>query len=225
MRGPCRRLCRLQIRGGGTQVVFHHRRPDIGGVDRVHPDLLRRIGDGVVLGHQTDRALGGVVGRDAADADQPGDGGQVDDRALSGRAQMRDRMFGSEEHALHVYRLHAVPLRFGHLIGGLGAAGDACVVHQHIEAAEAGGCGVDGGLHRGFVRDIDRPERSLMALCRQFGGQRLALGLQHVKDGDLGTFLGHADCTGAADAHGTPGHDGGLACKSVHGNRPFGVGL
>ena len=60
-----------------------------------------------------------------------------------------------------------------------------------------------------------------MALCRQLGGQRRALGLQHVKDGDLGTFLGHADDTGAADADGTPGHDGGLSGKSVHCRLPF----
>jgi tape measure domain-containing protein len=68
-------------------------------------------------------------------------------------------------------------------------------------------------------------EADRMALCGQIGGQRLALGLKHVKDGDIGTFLGHTDDTGPADADGTPGYDGGLACKSVHGSRPFGVKL
>jgi hypothetical protein len=62
-------------------------------MDGVHADLFRGIGDGVVLGHQPHRALRGMIWRDAANADQPGDGEVV--RGVTKMAPEQKELFAA----------------------------------------------------------------------------------------------------------------------------------
>ena len=159
-----------------------------------------------------------MIGRKIAHADQPGNRGQVDDRPAPGGAQMRDGVLCAEEHALDVHGLDTVPIRLADLIGGLGAARDARVVDHYMQPAEPGSGSINRRFHRRFIGDVHAPEGHCMAPCGKVGRQGLALGLQHIEDRDLGSFLRHALDASLADADSASGHDGGLSGQSVHGN-------
>src|SRR5690606_8137001 len=106
-------------------------------------------------GEADDAGFGGhVVGlaEVAVEADH-GTGVQDDAAALSDHAG-NDGLGGIED-ALQVPVDHRVELRLGHFLEA-GIAGDACVVHQDVDASEPVQDGFDGPIHAGPVRDVGR---------------------------------------------------------------------
>ncbi len=129
-------------------------------------------------------------------------------------------MFAAEQHALDVHCLHPVPLGFGDLVGESGRTGDAGIVDQHVQAAELGGSGVDGALHRRLVADVHVPVAGARAAGPERGGDGFALGVVQVEQGDRAAFIGQAFGAGAADAERGARDDADLASDPVHGAPP-----
>ena len=191
---------------------------DIGGVNRVHPDLFRRIGDGVILGH--------------SDAPHPLRHDRVQYQPMPISPAMEDRLmiepFPAARRCGIACLVPRTPpftftactrsLRLGHLIGGLGAPEMPALFTSTCRPPKRAGLhpAVDGGFSSGLVRNIDWPKAGLHGPLGPVQVQRPApcpRPSSMSKDGNLCPFLGHADDTGAADADGPPGHDGGLACN------------
>src|SRR3546814_14926592 len=95
--------------------------------------------------------------------------GDVDDLArppllLDTRDHVPPDRLAEEEERLEIGVHHRVPIRFGE-VDRVGAADDAGIVDQYVDAAECGERRVDERLHRGDARqvgvEIDRKSTSL----------------------------------------------------------------
>ena len=114
----------------------------------------------------------------------------------------------------------------GHLVGGLRAAGKKMpALFQPSHAARrnrAAGPASMAALTAASSEDIQRPEgascpAAVSSAARSWPSGPPACRIWRT----FAPSLGHPLHAGAADADGASGHDGGLACKSVHGCCPF----
>ena len=135
-------------------------------------------------------------------------------------AHARDRVLGAEQDALDVDRLHLVPLGLGDFVGVPRAAGDAGVVDQHVDAAEAIGHLVDRTRDVGFAGDVHVPVAGLAAGTGDRIHQCQAFGVEAVEDRDRGAFPGQPQRAGVADADRAAGDDAGHALDAVQGRSP-----
>src|ERR1700760_2213212 len=161
-------------------------------MDGVAADTVFAELHGGRLGHGADRALGGGVAHlHHGLAHIAADRGQVDDRSAAILLHLPDRGGGAEEDPGGVNRHDAVPqARIQHVVGG--AAADAGVVHQDVEAAVDTHRLLDELLPAGFVGDVEDEEHSIATGGVDAVGDLVALLGQHVGDDDLGTLLGEA---------------------------------
>jgi hypothetical protein len=156
---------------------------------------------------------------------QPGNGRNVDDRALALCDHDRQRVFAAEKRRFEVEVDLPVPDFLGHRhrIAGRGAAD---IVHQHVEALEA----VDAGLHH--LGDLDRHHhvgamhRAGATLARDDAAGLLnGVGVD-IDQEDAGTLPRQQRRRGLAVAPARPDragprHDRHLACHAEHGRFPF----
>src|SRR5271165_6352610 len=105
------------------------------------------------------------------------------------------------ENASQVHGKNRVPLFRGD-VEKLVANADACVVDDHVQAAELAYNRSEGLLHLRVIGDI-REERP--GDCRDFLTDLLAGALVAVEDGDTRAFLQKARSGGRTDAAGTSG--------------------
>ena len=133
---------------------------------------------------------------------------------------MRYGVLGAEEHTLHVHRLHAVPFGFGYFVRRLVHAGNAGVVHQHVQRAEMVGCLVYCRLHVDLAGNIDVPVTSRLAAGRnrvQFLDQLGAVVIQDVEHRNTRAFGRQAQRAGASDTQGPASDYADFAFRTVHG--------
>ena len=112
--------------------IVHEARQDGVDADAVRPDLAR---EGLCEAHH--RVFGDGVGKPQRQAGPAAGGGDVDDRAAACRLHGGYREARAIELAADVDRKRAVPVGGSYILGGGGRAGDAGIVHQHIQAAES----------------------------------------------------------------------------------------
>ena len=129
-------------------------------------------------------------------------------------------MLAAEQHALDVDRLHLGPLGLGDLVGELGAAGDAGIVDQHVDAAEVVGDLVDGAGDVGLAGDVDMPVAGVAAVVGDGVGECLAFAVHAVEDRDRRAFFRQSLHAGMADADRAAGDDAGLALDTIHRTPP-----
>ena len=171
----------------GDQVfrqVRGHRGTDEAGVDRVHPDVVRRQLQSRGLGqaaHPPLRRDIRVYGRRAA---QSLDRGHVDDRATASSDHRLDRHPHAQECAGQVDVNYLLPLGQIEVLQ-LPERDGAGVVDQHVELAELAGGDRDRGFPLVGLGDVEvHVARGVTDLV----GQRLALVIEDVADHHLGAF-------------------------------------
>ena len=112
-------------------------------------------------------------------------------------------MLAAQVHAARVHRLHALPcLEAGLEDRGVVGGGDAGVVVEHVDAAEALDCGCVQRLHRRLVRDVH-----LHREAADLAGDLLRGGAVDVGNRDLRALFGEAGSrVGAHPAAGARDH-------------------
>jgi hypothetical protein len=156
-----------------SSIAFHHFGADIAGADRVHGDagprafLRQRLGEAQVAG-----LGGGIVGLPRLPLLSV-DRRDVDDAAELAVTHARPQRMGHVEQAGQVGVDHLFPLLPGRHLVEHRVAGDAGIVHQHVDRADlgldlgdAGGAGVIVG---------DRPFVGRDAGFLGEGGRRLVV--------------------------------------------------
>jgi len=114
------------------------------------------LGQGV--GQALHRELGGVVIAAAGEADQPTDGGKVDDAPLAPGAHARQHRLGHGDEPEHIGLEHGPDFGVLALLDG-GEIAVAGIVHQHVDPAEASlGLAHDGRHLAGHV-DVQRGDQ------------------------------------------------------------------
>src|SRR5690606_31954055 len=158
----------------------------------------------------------GVVGRHVGGAHQAVDRREVDDAAATCAPHVGNHVLGAEEHALHIDRLHAVPLGLGELVGGLVGAGDTGIVDQHVDATVVLGHAVDGLLDRAFVGDVDMPVACGHAAAVQLAGEPAAGIVVDVEQRQLRALFGKPGHARPANAGGGAGDDADPVRDAIH---------
>ena len=191
------------------EIAFDEGGLDGAGADGVDAQVFGEF-DGKLAGHGDDRALGGAVSESLLDADQAGDGGDVDDRgdALVGVGKQQwQECAGDEVDAADIDVEEAVEV-VG--LGGLNGANvaNAGVVDEQVEAGELG-CGGGDGIGAGDVE------------VESFGGAEglgEGFGGGEVDVGDIDECAGAYQFFGGGftDAAGAAG-DEGLAVVEAEG--------
>ncbi len=161
--------------------------------------------------------LGGVVGGAAGVADEPAEGGAVDDGAAALGAHVAQFVFHARPDAAQVDVLDAVEL-FGALVGGVGGRDhDAGVVVGHVEAPEGFDGAVDGGGDLVLVGDVaDQGEDLVSVVGELLGGGGDGV-LVDVGEADGRACFGEGAGGGEAHAGGGAGDEGDLSGEVVGG--------
>ncbi|KAF4530878.1 hypothetical protein B566_EDAN018918 [Ephemera danica] len=161
------------------------------------------------LGEADDAELAGGVIRLAEVAVDADHAAGVQDDAAALQHQGVDHGLGAVEHAAQVDVDHRIELRQRHLLQPR-VAGDAGVVHQHVDAAEALlDCG-HHGIDRGAVGDVDDIALGLHTQAAALRHHGINGGGIHVAHRHVRTFGGELDGGGRANALRRAGDDGDL---------------
>ena len=129
--------------------------------DAVDPDAVRRVVHRHLAGELHHPALGRPVGGVGRPAEQPGDGGGVDDRPPARPHHGRQRRAGDQEDPLQAHLHHPVPVLLRGLVQRPGQLGTG-VVEQHPHRPPAHFHGGHRQLHLGGAAHV-RPEEERLA--------------------------------------------------------------
>jgi len=136
---------------------------------------------------------------------------------------LEDRVgrLGGDEHTGEIGVDHRPPLRDAEVFGSLADA-DPGIVHQDVEAAEAGDGRAHHGLGEGLVGDVDLHRRGRRAEGRDLLQRRGVLGRIARGDHDLGPGAGQALGDPQADAAVAAGDERRLAgqVEQLHAGGP-----
>ncbi len=201
---------------GGPARCAHWRHD--AGMHRVGADLVLRVLHRRRFRHQPHRRLRSVVGHvDVFAADDAGDRGQVHDGPAACRAHRRDSMLDAEKYPGRIDRHDAMP-SLGAVKVLFRAAGNAGVVHQHIQLAEMPRSGRHHGGPAFLVCDIEPLEERSWPDCIDHLPTFM---LEHIGNDHLGAFAGEHACGGSTHARSGTAYDGDLACQSHDGVLPL----
>jgi hypothetical protein len=109
---------------------------DDAGLNAVHPHLVRSGFGGEALGEPHHGPLGRGVRGAHREAEASGDRRQVDDAAAARFLDERHGLARAVEHSVEIDRDRAVPVLRADVLDLGGRAGDAGVVHEHVEAVQ-----------------------------------------------------------------------------------------
>ena len=203
LRVGCLAIRRVHLgvgRAGVHQVDGDAARPELAGqaaIERQQRRLRHRI-----YGDPAERH---ALGEPRADRDDAAAIGQMGDRRLRGED---DRADVHGEQGIDIGKA---------LLGDEPAAGDAGIVHEDVEAAEAVRRFVDRALHRRRIGAVglDRDAAPTHGLDRAhyLGG---AVGGALVGDGDIRPLVGERQRNGGTDAARGAGHQSPLASQFSH---------
>ena len=198
---------------------------DIARRDGVHIDAPGRPFVCEQLGEAGDAALRRGVARHADAALEGEERGDVDDLARALGQHVATGRLAEEEGGLEVGVDHRVPILLGK-VDAVGAADDAGIIDEDVEAAELLQRLVDHALHRFDGGEVGGDDLRLAAeradLLHRFLGGRAADG------GDVGAGGGERQRDRLADAGIGAGDDRGLAGKikgGGHAGRAFLIGM
>jgi len=160
---------------------------------------------------QLTRTLSGPASTALREAVPAGGGGQVDDRAAARALYERHRLSRAIEHAVQVDGDAALPVLWADILDLGGGAGDAGVIHQHVQSAELA---LDIGEQALDVRQIchicARASDRLGQLC-----ERPLVNIAHV---DARAMVKEGLRDGAADARRAGRHeDAHFLGGEIHG--------
>ena len=187
-------------------------RVDAAGVDRVDADAARPQFQRHRLGEPAHGELGGAVDRQRIGPGDPVGRTHVDHRPAACALQRRDGQLGAVDHAHQVDVDQAADLGLAQVFEPL-EDDHPGIVDQNIELAKAGLGGVEHRLPLGAVGHVMVVEGGGFA---QRGGQRRALGIQHVADHHP-RALGHEPPHDPlADSTCTAGNQCYLARQPIH---------
>lgn len=207
-----RRGCAIRSRG---KVRVHHARvANRAGADGIHADAILGVTESETLRQPDEREFADRINGVVCSREQSGVTGRVDDAAASGRDQVRDCEFGSEERGLEVRVEALVPVLFRDFVNLFDHA-DAGVVDKHVEPTANCGGTVDQTLQ--LVNSSDIAGRGMDAETGQFGPR--CLGQSVVTDKHAGTVLSEQEGGGSADAAGSTGNDGDSAREDRGGRQ------
>src|SRR6516162_566313 len=142
---------------------------------------------------------------DALLAGDAGNRRDVDDGAAAGRLHDRDGEFHTQKYSARVDCHQPVPGRGIEQILDRAAA-EAGIVDEDVEPAELDDSGVDRRPPLRFAADVEMVEnRRAIHFCN-LGNHRLSLIVEHIGDGDLGSFAGEDPCHAGTHAGGSSGN-------------------
>src|ERR1041385_4874912 len=162
------------------------------------------------FGERDDASLGRAVVGGIGIALLAGNGGDIDDPPVTARHHAGNDLAATEEDGGQIHIDDLAPLFRRHFPGFFGDAGNAGIVDQNVDGAEAGEGGGGGGFDGSGVGEVDD------------GGVRFALALENpggsfegvrveVPQGAPRAGAEEALCNGETDAASAAGDDGGLA--------------
>src|SRR3989449_1124220 len=191
---------------------------DPGWADGVAPDVLLRVVHRHRLGEHDDTRLGRLVGMalKAEDGLEPGNRGDIQDRAASLLQHLGNCRANEAERALHEHVERLIPNVIGGLVEPPGMEQVARVVDENVEAAEGPDSGRHRLLHVLFVGHAARERQGLSALPLNLSDNALQLVLPPAGDRDLRTFSRKDLRNRFADAGPATGHNRYLVFES-HG--------
>src|SRR2546425_92922 len=217
---PTHRMCPFEP-GLGLWILQHGCDgwgDDPGWADGVAPDVLLRVVHRHRLGEHDDTRLGRLVGMalKAEDGLEPGNRGDIQDRAASLLQHLGNCRANEAERALHEHVERLIPNVIGGLVEPPGMEQVARVVDENVEAAEGPDSGRHRLLHVLFVGHAARERQGLSALPLNLSDNALQLVLPPAGDRDLRTFPSKDLRNRFADAGPTTGHNRYLVFES-HG--------
>ena len=186
-----------------VEVAFDEWGLDGAGSDAVDAELFGVV-DGDLAGHGVDCAFAGAVGEALFDADETGDGAEIDDGAMGGE-QQREGGLGDEEDGVDVDAHDAGEVLFGG-VSDVADEADAGVVDEDVERGD----GAEGARDGGGVGDVHLDGRCV----GEFGGEGLGGGEVEVGDEDVSSGAGKLAAGCGTDAAGTSGDEGGLSVQA-----------